>query len=170
MTHQELLLNWWRVDATNAFESEILRRLLSLWQSKRRGERLPSRADFQPEEFFEFGGRIALIDVENDPRRYRYRLIGTRITDALGRDSTGRYLDELYAADYFEHMAPYFERIVTERVPRRTFGSMAHSHKPHVPVEGIDLPLASDGVTVDMIVRALDFDFGEDRNHPKGFA
>jgi len=36
---------------------------------------------------------------------------------------------------------------------------MAHIYKPYVAVEGINIPLASDGVTVDMFIRALDFDY-----------
>ena len=105
-----------------------------------------------------YGGRIALVEVEHDPLRYRYRLIGSLITGALGRDSTGRYFDELYTDNYLHRMEAHFGTVVGDRVALRSYGTMAHSYKPHVAVEGIDMPLATDGQTVDMIVRALDFE------------
>lgn len=80
------------------------------------------------------------------------------VSEPLGRDSTGRYFDELYAPDYHRHIEAHFSRIIEDRAPLRTTGNMAHGYKPYVAVEGINTPLASDGVTVDMFVRALDFD------------
>jgi len=152
-------VDWWHADPTNALVSEPLERLLVLWESKRRGGALPSRSDFTVEEFLGFGGRVALIDVEREPLRFRYRLVGTRIVEALGRDSTGRYFDELYAPDYYRHIEAHFSGIIEERAPLRTTGNMAHIYKPYVAVEGINIPLASDGGTVDMFIRALDFDY-----------
>tara|TARA_B100000676_G_C17998655_1_gene799462 strand:+ start:529 stop:711 length:183 start_codon:yes stop_codon:yes gene_type:complete len=54
-------------------------------------------------------------------------------------------------------MAAHFEEIILSKTAIRTVGNMAHSEKPHISVEGIDMPLADDGVTVDMILRALEF-------------
>src|SRR3546814_2382471 len=38
---------------------------------------------------------IGLFDVEDAPRRYRIRLMGTQIVTWYGCDITGRYLDEI---------------------------------------------------------------------------
>ena len=54
-------------------------------------------------------------------------------------------------------MAAHFEEIILSKTAIRTVGNMAHSEKPYISVEGIDMPLADDGVTVDMILRALEF-------------
>jgi len=148
---------WWQVDRSNALESEPLNRLVGLWRDKYDGEHLPSRRDFDSETLLSFGGRIALIEVEANPRRYRYRLVGTQITGAVGRDSTGRYFDDLYDSEYYRRMAEHFEEIIETKKAIRTVGNMAHSEKPYISVEGIDMPLADDGKTVDMILRALEF-------------
>ena len=37
---------------------------------------------------------IMILDVEEAPRRFRYRLVGTRVVELLDRDLTGRYLDD----------------------------------------------------------------------------
>lgn len=39
--------------------------------------------------------RTALIDIEQSPRRYRFRLVGTGTYEDFGSDVTGRYVDEL---------------------------------------------------------------------------
>ena len=54
-------------------------------------------------------------------------------------------------------MAAHFEEIILSKTAIRTVGNMAHSEKPYISVEGIDMPLADDGETVDMILRALEF-------------
>jgi len=38
---------------------------------------------------------IIILDVEEAPRRFRYRLIGTRLVEVMDRDVTGHYLDDL---------------------------------------------------------------------------
>ena len=52
-------------------------------------------------------------------------------------------------------MAAHFEEIILSKTAIRTVGNVAHSEKPYISVEGIDMPLADDGETVDMILRAL---------------
>lgn len=150
--------DWWRVDPTNDLRSETLRRLLALWEGRSREDSPPTRADFPAEDLMPLGGRVVLIDIEREPFRLKYRLIGTKITQVLGRDSTGRYLDEIYGADYYSRQSEHFRKVVTERVAIRTYGNMAHSEKPYVPAEAIDLPLVNEAGEVVMILRGLDFE------------
>ena len=157
MNGTQIFGGWWQVDRTNGLESEALKRLVDLWRDRHDGGRLSSRQDFDSETLLSLGGRIALIEVESNPRRYRYRLVGTQITTAVGRDSPGRYFDTLYGDEYYRRMAAHFEEIILSKTAIRTVGNMAHSEKPYISVEGIDMPLADDGETVDMILRALEF-------------
>ena len=76
-----------------------------------------------------------------NPRRYRYRLVGTQITTAVGRSLTGRYFDTLYGDEYYRRMAAHFEEIILSKTAIRTVGNMAHSEKPYISVEGIDIPI-----------------------------
>ena len=147
----------WQVDCTNGLESEVLKKLVDLLRDRHDGGRLPSRQDSDSETLLSLGGRIALIEVKSNPRRCRYRLIGTQITAAVGRDSSERYFDTLYGDEYYRWMAAHFEEIILSKTAIRTVGNMAHSEKPHLFVEGIDMPLADDGETVDKILRALEF-------------
>jgi len=146
------------VDPSNNLVSPALRRLLTLWEEGCARDGLPTRDDFPAEKLMTLGGRVVLIDVEPDPFRLRYRLIGTEVTRVLGRDSTGRYFDEIYAPEFYRHQADHFSRVVRDRVALRTHGNMAHSHKPYVAVEAIDLPLADGSGAVTMILRGLEFE------------
>jgi hypothetical protein len=60
------------------------------WDNKRRGRAMPQRADIDPTEIVRLLPYIFMVDVERDPLRFRYRLIGTAICEFLGRDFTGR--------------------------------------------------------------------------------
>lgn len=135
----------------------FLRELLALWRG-RRGERLmPARRDFDAVEFLRFGGRIALIDVEYEPKRYRFRLIGSKMTEVLGRDSTGRYVDELYDSAFYQTAVEPYEVVSRERRPVASHGNMKRMGKEFLRFQSLDLPLSSDGERVDMILKGTEF-------------
>ncbi len=58
----------WQVDHTNGLESEVLKKLVDLWRDRHDGGLLPSRQDSDSETLLSLGGRIALIEVESNPR------------------------------------------------------------------------------------------------------
>lgn len=80
--------------------SPVLRDLYLYWLGKWQGPRMPTRADIEPLEIPTLLPLVYLVDVEGDPRRFRFRLIGTRIVAWLGRDLTGAYLSDPTARRY----------------------------------------------------------------------
>jgi hypothetical protein len=57
---------------------------------------MPSRADMDPVELPRaLLPNLFLVDVEESPRRFRYRLVGTELTAIMRRELTGRYIDEM---------------------------------------------------------------------------
>ncbi len=150
-------LSWRTLDEYLVFASKELPRLIALWESKCRGDRLPARADFEADELMRMGGFIALIDVQQEPERFRFRLIGTGITEMLGRDSTGLYLDELYDADKYDIAVEGYRYCIAHRRPARARGRMVHANMDLVHFESVDLPLAGDGRTVDMIMKGAHY-------------
>lgn len=72
-----------------------VRALFEYWRSIHPGPgKLPGRAAFEPLAIVSLLPHIMLIDVVGQPPRFRYRLIGTRMVDALAGDFTGQWLDE----------------------------------------------------------------------------
>ena len=149
--------DWRFINDDLPLESPYLVDLLALWRSKMRDGKIPSRSDFQAEEFMQFGGRIVLIDVERQPLRFKYRLIGSHITNVLDRDSTGKYLDEIYDSDFYTKAVETYKRNIDEKIPFRAHGEMVHAFKPYLSFEAVDIPLSSDGESVDMILKGADF-------------
>ncbi|HWA49372.1 MAG TPA: PAS domain-containing protein [Dongiaceae bacterium] len=80
--------------SSDQLRSPMVRRLYQWWMANCRFG-LPDRSDFEPTDFADLLPNIMILDVEHDPFRVRYRLVGTRAREATGFNILGRYLDEL---------------------------------------------------------------------------
>jgi hypothetical protein len=61
--------------------SPRIHRLHAYWlhQRDKRGGLLPQRGDIAPDQIKDLLPNIMIVDVERDPMRFRYRLVGTRV-------------------------------------------------------------------------------------------
>lgn len=123
------------------------------WLQLRNDGLLPGRADFDPTTVPALLPNIWLIDVQVEPLRFRYRLIGTAVAFALGHELRGRWLDE-YSADFENSVfAKNLKEVVFDGKPRHYRGPSSIRYARDVAeVECIMLPLASDGRKVDMLL------------------
>jgi hypothetical protein len=71
------------------------RALFAYWQAKLRDNLPPRRTDIDPAAIKSILPFILLGDIEPDPFRVRFRLVGTAVVDFSRHDFSGRYLDEL---------------------------------------------------------------------------
>jgi hypothetical protein len=77
-------------------KSELLRAMFDYWQSKAAGRRMPDRADIDPAEIPRLLPNITLVEILPDRVDcFRYRLVGTEIVRAFGREMTGRTTDDI---------------------------------------------------------------------------
>lgn len=157
---------WVNTDATLAFEDPTLAELLRYWQAKRGNRSMPARRDIAPYELKAHIGNICLIDVEHAPLRLRYRLIGTRIVQVIGRDSTGKYYDEIYAPALLRGILASFEWIVAHRKPLRSFGQAFYPDRNFYEYEIVNLPLSDDDSVVNMVLGKLVFHRAARRREP----
>ena len=148
---------WVRMDPQLNCRDPELREILNYWDGKRGGRELPSRADIDPLELRRHLGNVILIDVEHAPFRLRYRLIGTRITALMGRDSTGKYYDEIYDPSLLSSIYRSFEWILEHRKPLRTHGEAFYADRNFYEYETLNLPLSSDGAVIDKVLGGLYF-------------
>ncbi|MDF1720632.1 MAG: PAS domain-containing protein [Minwuia sp.] len=129
-----------------------------------RGEReMPARRDFSPADLRGHLGWVALIDVEYDPERYRFRLVGADIALGLSRDSSHQYLDKVYGPEVYETAVGSCRWIIENRRPVRAFGEMVHAHKGHIRFESFDLPFSTDGETIDLILKRVHYSSAVER-------
>lgn len=129
--------------------------LYRLWREKRRNGRLPGRRDFDPLEMPHLLPHLTLFDVEYDPLRFRIRLVGTAIVGAMGRDTTGLYLDQL---ERIESVAERARQLTHDKAPFFLAGlPLTWTHRDYRTYSVLGLPLASDGETVDMLLYSMIF-------------
>jgi len=146
-------------DVTLDFRSDKLQQLHRYWQSKLAGRTMPQRADIEPTEIPALLPHIALIGVETEPPRLFFRLIGTHITNSIGRDSTGKYFDEVYPGQMLEDVMQVYAVVLQSAAPVRHFGKALFSDKVYRDYESVPLPLSQDGEAVSMILVGHEYFF-----------
>jgi len=142
-----------------AIETPELRLLLDFWRAKHAAlGRLPGRADLQPEEMRPFLRLVSLIGVTPPPapRRFYFRLIGTGIVKALGKEATNQWHDEVGSEVESRAMAAFFSLPVDSAAPAYARGQYCLGKaQREVNFETVILPLSADGARVDMLLGGL---------------
>lgn len=126
--------------------------LYAYWAGLRSGPRLPGRGDIKPEDFKRLLPTVSLIDVRRDPVDFRLRLAGTGLYSVYGREITGRGLDDVYNSAAADYWRVELGKIVEERRPAVGVHSLSWRGASHMSILWLRLPLASNGVDVDMIL------------------
>ena len=115
---------------------------------------LPARRHFDPLQVAPgLLPYLWLLDVEREPRlRFRYRLLGTAHVTAMGADFTGEYLDAAHPA--FLESASHDDFLsVAGGLPSYRRGKPTfHVDKSYLSMERLALPLAEDGVRVNVLL------------------
>ena len=136
--------------------STMVRTLLRWWLERCAGD-IPDRADLDPADLKPLLPNLFVVDVEHEPFRIRYRLVGTRAIEVTGYDITGHYLDDLLAGDASE---PWIEHYHTAyRTRRPVFGAvdaLTRSGGRFVYEFGL-FPLRKGGTAVDQFVAIEDY-------------
>jgi len=134
--------------------AEALKILYHYWQGLSRGRPAPSRADIDPARIVPVLPHIGLFDVEATPRRYRIRLMGTRIVSWYGCDLTGRYLDEIDFGTGESFTFSVLDQVVDRCVPGYMSGEYTKQDGRTIRYERLYMPLSNDGATVNMVIGA----------------
>lgn len=131
-----------------------LQRLFRYWQSIHPAHGLPGRQHVEPLALADLLPGIWLLDVQRQPFRLRYRLVGTRIVEAIGQETTGLWLDEAHPHLLeHKHYLDRYERVVAGKVPDWRRGpARMWTHEDYREIENVVLPLASNGTDVDVLL------------------
>lgn len=141
--------------AVSDYPLKQFRRLYQFWKQRTGERRLPSRRDFLAEEFKDWMGHIAIVDVLSNPRRFRLRLVGTEVTFYDGADFTGRRLDEVLAPAIRPVILRQYDQCVDEARPYAFRYQSTNFRNRGATVDKLFLPLSVDGETVSQILVCL---------------
>jgi hypothetical protein len=160
------------MSATKTIEAEEdvigddrLRRLYCYWRSKRRGGGMPSRRDIDPVDIpGNIWPHILMLDVvwEGGEPRFRYRRVGDVFWRALGTEPTGSFVDDVLpeTAGYRKYILEILGELAHRRRSIYTENIFALDGQS-VPMitKRVNLPLSSDGETVDKVLTGHVFDY-----------
>jgi hypothetical protein len=115
---------------------------------------LPGRQHFDPAAVKSLLPEIWLLDVAGEPPRFRYRLIGSKLSRVIGAELTGRWLEQCDLAGNSEDVIDRYRRVIEMREPSwRRFEQPILQHSSSFKwIENVLLPLATDGYQVDKIL------------------
>jgi hypothetical protein len=135
-------------------------RLYDYWWSKSVDNRIPSRAQIDPLDVPDLLPTIFLVDVidTGSGPGFRFRLVGSKITDVVGSDPTGLCFENFYNAANFNEVVEIYSKVVSRCEPFSNTTTAPFPDKDYVRFTRLLLPLSKQGERVDMILGCLYFE------------
>ena len=106
------------VDA-EAIRHPDLRRLYSLWDEKRVSRRFPGPGEMSPRDMLYMLARVALVEVQRDPLRFYWRVVGGWWRDHFGVEGTGMYVDQWPSETQRNMLLQSYGTVVAAETPCR---------------------------------------------------
>lgn len=140
----------------SALRSERVKAGYAYWRSLCRG-RLPARAAVDPTAIPALLPFVVIHGIRRDPLDFSYRLIGSEVRRHMAADRTGQWLS---AIDGQKPPSRIWDNLAAIAATGRPIVNRTPYEGPLrdiVDMETVQLPLAADGATVDMIIVFVDF-------------
>lgn len=137
-------------------QSSIVRRGYAYWRS-RCADRLPSRAMIDPTDIPALLPHVVIHGVQREPLDFVYRLIGTEVRRHMAEDRTGQWMSAVPGQRPPSQIWDNLARLVATGRPILNQTPYTGPHRDFLRMESVQLPLAADGVKVDMILVFVDF-------------
>jgi hypothetical protein len=143
-------------------DDPLHRQIYAYWQQKRGSRRMPSRADIDPTEIPRLLPNLLISEYlgEGEAGRWRYRLAGTAVSAAFGRNPTGRYIDELTKGDYRAFIEHIHGMVREEQRALFCASEYMGARDLRMSAKRLLLPLTTDGQQVDQIITLIVFRLG----------
>jgi hypothetical protein len=133
--------------------SRIIRDGFDYWKSRCRPDGMPPRrADIDPFEITAIMPNIVLLDVLNNPRDFRYRVVGTGVVEHLTADWTGHKVSEIPIQGPDGSIFSACNRVVTSKHPLLSRIPYVGPHAEYLSCEDIILPLVDDEGAVEKLL------------------
>lgn len=142
-------------------DNPALEFLRSYWEARRAGRVMPSRGDMNPADFKPHLGNMAMVDVLDGGAEFRYRVVGTLLTQYMLTDPTGKTLTEAWPdppGPVARRVRDNLVNIVQTRAMMHIWGTLDWSRFPGEAFDALYVPLSDDGKSVNMILNLFTFD------------
>ena len=119
---------------------------------------MPARVELQPRDMVSFLRCVILLDVLRDPVDFRYRLIGTKVTqEMIFNDHTGQTMTDLPHQNPVSRIFTNCRRVVETGRPIGGQTPYVGRNSDYKLTEDVIMPLSEDGETVNMLFVTADF-------------
>lgn len=150
-----------------AIDNPVLDFFLRYWREKRGSRAMPARADIVLRDIKPYLGFICLLDVLPGAADFRYRLVGSRISEYFLGDGTGRTVREAlggFDSEVVNGALWLFRTCCAKKHPLRIWAPGGDWQGHYYPDnDAIYLPLGADGENADMVMNVFTFNYEEFR-------
>jgi hypothetical protein len=123
-------------------------------------ERAPPFSSFQLMDIYQFASQIFIRDRVEEGNEFRVRFIGTKVTEWIGKELTGKLVSESFKPEAAASLLKAFQICAAEVRPVRAVGYADFVlDREHWNFEAIYLPLLGSGDSVDYVVGAVDYKY-----------
>lgn len=129
-------------------------RLRELWRVRAEGARFPSAGMIGPVELKSVLPDVHIYTVAPDAPRYRIRLIGTRMTEHMGRNLTGLAVDDIPSEPLRRAIAGILGAVELAGTTLHLMAprAIALPNGDHKALESLWMPCAENGETIDRVI------------------
>jgi hypothetical protein len=131
-----------------------LGRFYAYWLEKRGNRRMPARRDIDPLEFPYVLGHLIMVDVLEDPQRFRVRLHGSNLVARMHFDMTGKFYDELPLPEWRTYVLDRCRGLAASGEPMLLMNDLVLDGR-RSRYEALWLPFSDDGTAVNLLICAM---------------
>ena len=137
--------NWHHLcDPTLAFSDHSYENLLAIWHAKSEGRAMPRRSQIGPRDLKDILRNIVIFErIAQNPSQYRWRVIGTGLTDILGHN-TGKTLEESVPPEHLPRWIECGDLMLDGGKPLRFLGRVHLQGRDYLHAEHLYVPLADE--------------------------
>jgi hypothetical protein len=127
--------------------------ILNYWYAKRGDRRMPRPQDMDPVDFARHMPNLMMIQVDYDPIRLTYRLIGEEVAHVHGSNHRGREVRDIddKHPNLGSLLHELYSAVAMLRRPVGVGGGLEFMGRGHMSFEAAYMPLSSDGERADRI-------------------
>jgi hypothetical protein len=135
--------------------SKVLWRLHQYWDGRRGPGRWMPKQAIDPAELVDILPHLFMLDAIGVPPRFRVRLVGTSVVRLVGRDNTGRYVEDFVESEkQAAALGPYRAVIDRERPIAKRGALVWLDNRRWIKTEALLLPVSRSGAAIDLVLGA----------------
>ncbi|MDJ0948072.1 MAG: PAS domain-containing protein [Alphaproteobacteria bacterium] len=138
-------------------DTDIISLARTYWDRIRGSRQMPSRKDIDPGDIRDILPNVVLLDVQQEPLDFRYRLIGTEVDRHSSEKHTGKWVTDIPERAPPSKVWENLVHVVETGAPSEQSVPYVGPLQDFVTTRQITLPLSDNGSDVNMLLIVIDY-------------